>query len=229
MSAVVPLRVRREKPGPVLATDPSRPSAGRASGGGKVTSQHGLIYHELIEGHGSEAANAYADMNQAAIGDIADICERYAIDSAWTPSDAYVFADSDEEVDDIRKEAAAAQELGLPAELTDETELPVPVALALRYTGQHDRRHRSRQQRHRACRRTDARREQGRRRPRDQPFGRLHPHGVHRPVEQRRGPPGTARATDPGSPQTVRFSKARPPGASTVRRHPGRASGTDDR
>lgn len=116
----------------------AREVAAGTTGGttGKVTSQHGVVYHDLIEGHGRQSAKAYADMNQAAIGDIADICERYAIDAAWTPSDAYVFADSDEQVDRLRKEAAAAQDLGLPAELTEETELPLPVALALRYTDQ---------------------------------------------------------------------------------------------
>lgn len=116
----------------------ARHLAAGATGGttGKVSSQHGVIYRDLIERHGEPTARAYADVNQAAIRDVADICRRHDIDAHWTPTEAYVWAKTEEEVDVLQRELAAATTLDLPADWVAETELPFPVQGALRFRDQ---------------------------------------------------------------------------------------------
>lgn len=112
--------------------------AAGATGGttGKVSSQHGVIYRDLIERHGEPAARTYAEMNQAAIRDVAAICERHGIEAGWTPAPAYIWAETDDEVDQLRRELEAATSLGLPAEWVDGIELPFSVHGALRFREQ---------------------------------------------------------------------------------------------
>lgn len=116
----------------------ARQLAAGATGGttGKITSQHGMIYHDLIERHGEDTARTYAVVNEAAIGAIAAICDRLEIDADWQPTDAYVFAQHTDEIDPLRREEAAASHLGLPAEWTNTAELPFAVHGAVRFTGQ---------------------------------------------------------------------------------------------
>ncbi|HEX2026402.1 MAG TPA: FAD-dependent oxidoreductase [Nitriliruptorales bacterium] len=103
---------------------------------GKLTSQHGVIYASLRELHGDDVAEAYGRVNEAAIREVAAICERHGIDASWTNADAYVYAQTDGEVERLRQEEAAATALGLPAVWSDTTELPFDVRGALRFTGQ---------------------------------------------------------------------------------------------
>ena len=116
----------------------ARHLAAGATGGttGKVTSQHGVIYRDLIERHGEDTARVYAEVNQAAIGQVAAICDRHGIDAAWTPADAYVYAVTEDEVAELRREETAARTLGLPADWVETTELPFDVHGALRFTDQ---------------------------------------------------------------------------------------------
>ena len=45
---------------------------------GKVTAQHGLIYHDLIKKHGLDFANKYYEYQRDAIDDIEMIIKKYA-------------------------------------------------------------------------------------------------------------------------------------------------------
>ncbi len=103
---------------------------------GKVTSQHGMIYHDLAQSHGAPVARAYADINEEAIREIADICDRHGIAANWTPTDAYAYAQSEAEVASLRRELAAAQSAGLPADWVDRIPLPLEVQGAVRVSGQ---------------------------------------------------------------------------------------------
>ena len=100
----------------------------------KITSQHNLIYDKLMQSIGKEKARLYAEANQKAIERYRILIEKYGIDCDWRECPAYLYTTENEEL--LRKEYRAAVELGLPAELTEQTELPFEVKLALRVQGQ---------------------------------------------------------------------------------------------
>lgn len=100
----------------------------------KVTSQHGLIYEKLIQSVGRKKAQQYADVNQEAIERYRILIQKYGIDCEWQEKDAYLYTQKNART--LRAECRAAAELGLPAELTDKSELPFPVEKALCLKGQ---------------------------------------------------------------------------------------------
>lgn len=105
---------------------------------GKVTSQHSLHYARLIEWAGVERAREYADANQAGVELVARLADELAIDCSLTRADALVYTRSDRaaDLDRIRAEAAAAQRLGLPADLVHESDLPFAISAGVRFAHQ---------------------------------------------------------------------------------------------
>ena len=103
---------------------------------GKVTSQHGLVYADLVERHGEERARAYADANQRAIDTIHGLAALGGPDVRFEWAPAYVYTTSPEDRDAIEREHRCAVDLGLPAALTGETDLPFDVEIALRFDDQ---------------------------------------------------------------------------------------------
>ncbi|MBN2622624.1 MAG: FAD-dependent oxidoreductase [Acidimicrobiales bacterium] len=116
--------------------------AGRVGGGttghttGKVTSQHSLIYRDLIERHGEARARLYAEANEQAIDVIARLAEETEADCRFERAPAYVYAETADQRGAVEAEHAAALRLGLPATLTTEFDLPVDIAVALRFDDQ---------------------------------------------------------------------------------------------
>ncbi len=102
----------------------------------KITSQHKLIYDDLTRHFGEEKARAYAEANQAAIEQIADLVRAKHIDCDFFRTEAYTYTESDDEVTQIKAEADAALKLGLPATFTNETPLPFSVKAAVRFDNQ---------------------------------------------------------------------------------------------
>jgi glycine/D-amino acid oxidase-like deaminating enzyme/nitrite reductase/ring-hydroxylating ferredoxin subunit len=103
---------------------------------GKVTSQHGLIYADLVDRHGEARARAYADANQRAIETIRGLATLGGADVRFEWAPAYVYTTSPDGRDDIEREHRCAVRLGLPAALTSETDLPFDVEVALRFDDQ---------------------------------------------------------------------------------------------
>ena len=102
----------------------------------KITSQHSLIYADLIERLGEDAAQCYADANQAAIQHIADQVAEHEIACDFERRPAYCFTQAPERVERVEAEFEAATQLGLPASLHGTTDLPYPVQAALRFDDQ---------------------------------------------------------------------------------------------
>lgn len=102
----------------------------------KVTSQHGLIYFDLIDQAGEELARQYADANETAITKIASQIEELGIDCDFRRGDAHVYTTDTNQLDTIEKEVEAAISLGLPAAFTGDTELPYSVAGTVRFENQ---------------------------------------------------------------------------------------------
>lgn len=100
----------------------------------KVTSQHDLIYADLIDCIGEDAAAQYARANEEAIAEYGRIIREGRINCGFTPCDAYLYSTAESAV--LEKEAQAAKKLGIRAAFTRESELPFPVAGALRFSGQ---------------------------------------------------------------------------------------------
>ena len=98
----------------------------------KVTSQHGLAYGRIESNFGEQGARNYAAAQQDALDRMSRWVEELGIDCDWERRPAFLYAASEEELGDIRDEAEAAVRAGLPMEMVDETDLPFPVAGAVR-------------------------------------------------------------------------------------------------
>ncbi|MFF3916240.1 FAD-dependent oxidoreductase [Streptomyces sp. NPDC001852] len=116
--------------------------AGRVAAGvtgcttAKLTAQHTLVYDRLRRTRGLQGARLYARSQSEAIEHAAALVAELGIDCEWEARDAYTYVRDRARVDEVRAEATAAREAGLPAAFTTETGLPFPVAGAVRVTGQ---------------------------------------------------------------------------------------------
>ena len=99
----------------------------------KVTAGHGAIYADLISKFGEQGARLYAEAQQAAIERIAELA---GADADFERRANYVYADTAEQVEQLRAEAEAEQRVGLPASFTQEVPLPFEVAGAVRLADQ---------------------------------------------------------------------------------------------
>ncbi|MEU3516187.1 FAD-dependent oxidoreductase [Streptomyces sp. NPDC006654] len=102
----------------------------------KLTVLHTLVYDHLRRTRGREGARLYADSQSAALRRAAEVVADLGIDCDWEEAVAHTYAEAPEHVEALRAEAEAAREAGLPAEFVTGTELPYPVAGAVRVTGQ---------------------------------------------------------------------------------------------
>ncbi|WP_137991396.1 FAD-dependent oxidoreductase [Streptomyces vilmorinianum] len=116
--------------------------AGRIASGvsghttGKLTSLHGLIYARLRDTLGATAAARYARAQQEALEHVVGLCAEIGIDAELERAPAYIYVTDEGRAGEIRAEAAAALDAGLDAAYVTETELPFPVAAAVRLDGQ---------------------------------------------------------------------------------------------
>lgn len=116
--------------------------AGRVASGAtgyttaKVSSQHGLMYRDLIDRAGMELAGQYAEANEAAIAEIARQVKELEIDCDFHRGEAHVYSTDVEKLDRIENEVDAARSLGILASFQRDTELPYPIAGAVRFNNQ---------------------------------------------------------------------------------------------
>ncbi len=102
----------------------------------KVTSQHRLIYDQLIQKHGENKARLYAEANEAAIDRIESFVNEKSIECDFRRLPAYVYTESKEMVPQLQAEVEAARRVGLPASFMEEAPLPFPVEGAMRFDNQ---------------------------------------------------------------------------------------------
>ncbi|AOR31483.1 [Fe-S]-binding protein [Streptomyces fodineus] len=116
--------------------------AGRVAAGvtgyttAKLTAQHTLVYDRLRHTRGPEGARLYARSQSEAIEHAAALVAELGIECEWETRDAYTYVRDRARMEEVRAEAKAAREAGLPAAFTTQTGLPFPVAGAVRVTGQ---------------------------------------------------------------------------------------------
>lgn len=102
----------------------------------KITSQHSLIYSNMIKHLGREKAQQYADANEYAIDFIEELVREKKIDCDFSRQAAYVYTQSDDYVQKIQKEVEAASSLGIKAFYMEEIPLPFKVKAAERFDNQ---------------------------------------------------------------------------------------------
>ncbi|MER6973827.1 FAD-dependent oxidoreductase [Nocardioides sp. NPDC000445] len=103
---------------------------------GKVTAQHGLIYAELVERHGEDDARLYASAMRAGVEQVADLATELEISCDLTRAPALAYTRQPDQRSRIEDEASAAARLGLPARVTDRTDLPFDVEAAVAFDDQ---------------------------------------------------------------------------------------------
>ena len=101
-----------------------------------MTSQHSLVYAELIDRHGEDKARLYAEANEAGLEKVAGLVDDLDLDCDLTRAPAYAYTRTAGQRGRIEAEVDAARRLGLPATLTEDVDLPFTVEAAVRFEEQ---------------------------------------------------------------------------------------------
>ncbi|MFE9680223.1 FAD-dependent oxidoreductase [Streptomyces sp. NPDC006285] len=102
----------------------------------KLSAQHSLVYEQLRRTRGVEAAKLYGRSQSEAIRHAAAIVADLGIDCDWEDTDSFAYTLESGRTEELKAEADAARAAGLPAEYVTGTDLPFPVAGAVRVAGQ---------------------------------------------------------------------------------------------
>ncbi|MGY0070317.1 FAD-dependent oxidoreductase [Streptomyces sp. QTS137] len=102
----------------------------------KLTAAHSLVYERLRRTRGREGARQYARSQQAAVERVASVAAELGVDCDLERASALTFTTDPRERSSFEAEAEAAAEAGLDARLVTDTDLPFPVAAAVRVADQ---------------------------------------------------------------------------------------------
>ncbi|MFD1179274.1 FAD-dependent oxidoreductase [Paenibacillus puldeungensis] len=97
----------------------------------KITAQHGMIYDQLISHFGRDSARLYYEANEEALQFIAKTVKERRIECQFRHEDAYLYADSDQQLKQLEAEWKAYEELGLPGDWLNELSLPLEARGAI--------------------------------------------------------------------------------------------------
>lgn len=98
----------------------------------KITSQHGMIYSDLIKDFGEEKAQMYLNANENALAKYKTLCQR--IDCDFEEKSAFVYALTD--YHKIERELHALESIHFPAFFVQKLPLPFEVAGAIEFEQQ---------------------------------------------------------------------------------------------
>lgn len=98
----------------------------------KITSQHGLLYHDLIKKFGVEKARLYLEANQSALKTYRKLCRE--IDCDFEEKPAFVYSLSDKRK--IENELRALEKIGFSASFNATLPLPFEIAGAVKFDRQ---------------------------------------------------------------------------------------------
>ncbi len=98
----------------------------------KITSQHGLIYHKLIDTFGTEKARMYYDANEKAIEEYRRMCSN--IDCDFEEKDSYIYSGNNRNI--LEAEITAVEKIGCRADFFENLTLPIETAGAVRFKKQ---------------------------------------------------------------------------------------------
>lgn len=89
----------------------------------KLTSQHGLIYHKLLERFGPEKAQLYYQANETGLRTLRQLTEK--ADCDFSAQSSYIYSTAD--AAKLEREMAAYERLHIPYTWKDKLPLPFPV------------------------------------------------------------------------------------------------------
>ena len=95
----------------------------------KITSQHGLIYHYLLNQYGKEFARKYYLANQKSIQEIEKIITQNQIECDFERQNSCVYTTNQSEIEKIEEELQALKELDIEASKTEKTSLPFEIVI----------------------------------------------------------------------------------------------------
>lgn len=98
----------------------------------KITAQHGLIYHKLIQKFGLEKAKLYFEANHTALEQYFKLCKTIPCD--FEEKDAIVYSLHNRKK--IEQEKQALDKIGFSTDFMDKLPLPFPVAGAIKFKHQ---------------------------------------------------------------------------------------------
>lgn len=109
-------------------------ASGRSTG--KITSQHGFIYHDLIAEYGYEKAKLYYSANEEAIDSIEEIVNEYQIDCDFKRVSSVLFAFDEMKKAKLQDEYQACLDLDIPCTYIDKTNYPFSIIGGIRFDKQ---------------------------------------------------------------------------------------------
>lgn len=98
----------------------------------KITSQHGLIYHKIIQRFGLEKARMYLNANESALQEYRKLSK--SISCAFETKDSFVYSLGNSHK--IEKELDALRQIGADVEYAEQLPLPFSVAGAVKIKNQ---------------------------------------------------------------------------------------------
>ncbi|WNR43750.1 FAD-dependent oxidoreductase [Paenibacillus roseipurpureus] len=102
----------------------------------KLTTQHGLIYHEFLSHFGEEKTRLYYEANHEALMFIRQTVEELGIECQFTEEDAYLYTSEDAYLDQMQNEYMAYAKLNITADYLLSNPLPFETKAAIRIKGQ---------------------------------------------------------------------------------------------
>jgi glycine/D-amino acid oxidase-like deaminating enzyme/nitrite reductase/ring-hydroxylating ferredoxin subunit len=102
----------------------------------KLSSLHGLTYADLERQLGEDSARAYGQANERGIERAFELAGELGIDCDLRRKPNLTYSESADDRDQIEAEVAAARRAGLPAALVESSDLPFPIAAAVRFADQ---------------------------------------------------------------------------------------------
>ena len=98
----------------------------------KITSQHGMIYHQMLKRFGEEKTRMYLEANEAALREYQKLCQ--TVDCNFETKDNFVYTVTN--IQKLEQELDAFNKIGFPAEYAGNLPLPFPTAGAVRFENQ---------------------------------------------------------------------------------------------
>lgn len=109
-------------------------ASGRSTG--KLTSQHGLFYKDLIHVHGEQVAKQYYCAQEEAIDSVESIIRQHHIDCDFKRCSTLLYAEKEEDIAELQDEYQACLDLGIPAQYLENESSTLPMKAAIRFVNQ---------------------------------------------------------------------------------------------
>lgn len=140
MAGILTAYMLKKKGEDVIVIEADRIAGGQTKNTtAKITSQHDLIYHEMIKKAGLRKAEQYAEANEAAIKTYEKIIREEGIACHFERLPSYLYTRAEKGQEKLRQEAEAASMLGIASHYIEEDEiheLPFKVSGAVCFENQ---------------------------------------------------------------------------------------------